>query len=682
MIVYGKSVFSVNILARIHGSAAYRATLPAALSVVLYVVIRQYINRDPLTPVDRLVSHPYAIGGLISSVTFVVIFRANFGYQRYWEGANAVYQMMSKWLDGVTMVGAFHYQSKHYDAIKPPTFFDHPGMNFRSGLKRRRQLQQGDLYEVLDGENNDLNTLQGKSNERSKEEGDIDRQSYVHDYKNYSDNFDHVDKNSDDDDDEDEEDSNVASNSSPLRRDRSVRFFLHNSTRNMTNTSSRSFENMEDGNISNMSPVPVLSINNAQPTQFLRQSFHRQRSVRNLFTSEYSNAAPQQFMRTPQSSIFMEKGSTSTSCLSSSEGKDSELRRDKKQEELLRSMPLPYRNIKNRAKFQMHTNRGIVGLGQTDGGVSGDPSLFLQELCHLASLLNAVALSTLRNESDSNVNALGEYVLNKPWPSVDAEDLNRLDAYGRLVRGLKYWLWLDRSVKARSKYNASRPLCVIGGVSAEEIIMLQCARGGSAKVNLCWFWIIEFITREHLSGSTGAVGPPIVSRIYQFLSDGCIGYNAARKIAFIPFPFPHAQISLLSMVFLLVSIPLVTLEWSDQDHPWIGALLTFCIIEIIFGLHEVARELENPFVNVPNDLPLCALQAQFNESILQLYNGYHPNSFWNTKEYYYVKNRRKAGRKGCGDENCNKDLNPSDLRRTKRIQVVDQNELKNNHQNC
>ena len=192
MIVYGKSVFSVNILARIHGSAAYRATIPAALSVVLYVVIRRYINRDPLTPVDRLVSHPYAIGGLISSVTFVVIFRANFGYQRYWEGANSVYQMMSKWLDGVTMVGAFHYQSKHYDAIKPPTFFDHPGMNFRSGLKRRRQLQQRDLYDVLDGKNNDLNKLQ-----RSVEEDDIDRQSCVNDYKNYSDNFDHVDKNDD-----------------------------------------------------------------------------------------------------------------------------------------------------------------------------------------------------------------------------------------------------------------------------------------------------------------------------------------------------------------------------------------------------------------------------------------------------------------------------------------------------
>ena len=32
---------------------------------------------------EKLISHPYAVGSLISSISFVVIFRANFGYQRY-----------------------------------------------------------------------------------------------------------------------------------------------------------------------------------------------------------------------------------------------------------------------------------------------------------------------------------------------------------------------------------------------------------------------------------------------------------------------------------------------------------------------------------------------------------------------------------------------------------------------
>ena len=70
-----------------------------------------------------------------------------------------------------------------------------------------------------------------------------------------------------------------------------------------------------------------------------------------------------------------------------------------------------------------------------------------------------------------------------------------------------------------------------------------------------------------------------------------------------------------------------------------------------------ARELENPFINVPNDLPLCTfqvrndelkiilttgpahtlipfydiLQAQYNEALGTMFCGYHPDS-WFTVE--------------------------------------------------
>jgi hypothetical protein len=68
-------------------------------------------------------------------------------------------------------------------------------------------------------------------------------------------------------------------------------------------------------------------------------------------------------------------------------------------------------------------------------------------------------------------------------------------------------------------------------------------------------WLQEFITREHLAGSTGKVAPPIVSQMYQFTSDGMIGYNHARKIAYIPFPFPHAQITAFFILVSMVYIP-------------------------------------------------------------------------------------------------------------------------------
>ena len=47
---------------------------------------------------------------------------------------------------------------------------------------------------------------------------------------------------------------------------------------------------------------------------------------------------------------------------------------------------------------------------------------------------------------------------------------------------------------------------------------------------------------------------------------------------------------------------------------------------------QVARELENPFQNVPNDVPLNNFQAQYNESLLQMFTGYHPDAHWEVVE--------------------------------------------------
>jgi hypothetical protein len=90
-------------------------------------------------------------------------------------------------------------------------------------------------------------------------------------------------------------------------------------------------------------------------------------------------------------------------------------------------------------------------------------------------------------------------------------------------------------------YNAARPFRVIGGVSDAEIELLQAARGPLAKVALVSMWLQEFITRECLAGSTGNVASPVLSRLYQFVSDGMVGYNQARKVAYVPFPFAHAR---------------------------------------------------------------------------------------------------------------------------------------------
>ncbi len=53
--------------------------------------------------------------------------------------------------------------------------------------------------------------------------------------------------------------------------------------------------------------------------------------------------------------------------------------------------------------------------------------------------------------------------------------------------------------------------------------MLQRARGAPAKTALCSMWLQEFISREFENKALGNTAPPIVSRLYQFISDGTLG---------------------------------------------------------------------------------------------------------------------------------------------------------------
>ena len=172
------------------------------------------------------------------------------------------------------------------------------------------------------------------------------------------------------------------------------------------------------------------------------------------------------------------------------------------------------------------------GFASIQGGRT--PILFLQELAHLASLLNAVALSTLRNDVEGVSSPLSLYMPGSPWPPVDPKLDHNL--YDSKLEGsyyaVLYFLGQGYSPEERANYNVARPLPVLGGGSDAEIQMLQIARGPLAKTQLCFGWLSEFSVREYDEGAHGA----LLSRCMQFLSDGMLSYNDSRKIMFNPFP--------------------------------------------------------------------------------------------------------------------------------------------------
>ena len=361
MIKYNAGMYGLQVLTRLHGSAAYKALTPAVISTVVFVIFYSIIDVN----FHELTEQSYPFSALVVAFTFLLTFKANFSYQRYWEACTAVHQMHSKWLDVGMDLAAFHLQSNLYKQ-KPPAFGQHTDIEH---LDRHRER----VYELPDKE-----TLEAKLDE----------------------------------------------------------VLEHHS---------------------------------------LHSRIERLRTRRNLAAA---------------------KG---------------------RHERHAKSIAGSY------TKHRLPTPLNPVD-PKTE-----KPSFFLQEAAHLLSLLSAVAMSTLRNDIEGAESPLATFRRGDPWPAVDPdardagirEDWKLQNRY--VPRVLRYILGLTRTPRDRTMYNAARPFRVIGGVSDAEVELLQAARGPFAKVALVSQWLSEFISREHLEGSTGSVGPPIIGRLFQFTSDGMLG---------------------------------------------------------------------------------------------------------------------------------------------------------------
>lgn len=102
---------------------------------------------------------------------------------------------------------------------------------------------------------------------------------------------------------------------------------------------------------------------------------------------------------------------------------------------------------------------------------------------------------------------------------------------------------------------------------------------------------------------------PIMSRIYQQLSKGMLGFNQALKVAIVPFPFPFAQMITLLLVGFQVFCPMMTVIFTASSA--LCPLLTFLAVTGYWGLNEICVELEEPFGEDANDLPIVQLQRCF-----------------------------------------------------------------------
>jgi hypothetical protein len=160
----------------------------------------------------------------------------------------------------------------------------------------------------------------------------------------------------------------------------------------------------------------------------------------------------------------------------------------------------------------------------------------------------------------------------------------------------------------RLAQHAEHPLGVIGGLLGCEMEALQGADTLHAeRVFVACMWCQRAMVERHQK--RGIRQPaPIVAQNYRSLSEGMNAFMQCKKIVDTPFPFPYAQCVMVALIMFMFSFPLQMCEVINDDAA--AVVVSFCGTCVVVLVNRVAAELEEPFMDEANDLPLADLHVR------------------------------------------------------------------------
>lgn len=135
------------------------------------------------------------------------------------------------------------------------------------------------------------------------------------------------------------------------------------------------------------------------------------------------------------------------------------------------------------------------------------------------------------------------------------------------------------------------------------------------KMEVIIHWIRDLCADAQREGILTAA-PPILSRGIQELASGQVALYNVRKIVDIPFPFPYAQV-LSSMIMVHWVVTPILASQAVSNWIWCS-VVCFLVVFAMWALLYIALELDQPFGDDCNDLPLRQYQSEFNQSLLQM----------------------------------------------------------------
>jgi predicted membrane chloride channel (bestrophin family) len=276
-------------------------------------------------------------------------------------------------------------------------------------------------------------------------------------------------------------------------------------------------------------------------------------------------------------------------------------------------------------------------MAKGEAGENG--AAFRLHAVHLFSAMSCCCLLELRKEGlDVLIKAPGRYTgpgsAVSAMPSSSAPVSSTPSAPKEETRRPWQWPILRRTCglpAPEPDYGGRDAIEVIAGWQDDEIEHL--AQHEPHFVDCALARLVRLISVRFKEGGLN-MPAPIVSRIYQELSNGALGFHQAQKIAFVPFPFPYAQLLAIMKTYFVLTVPLAVSCFTDEA--WFAVVMSACSCVLFVSLNEVAIELEDPFGNDANDLPLRQMHNTFNKALVHLLHQDNPASD-NHKSATYMK---------------------------------------------
>mmetsp|Transcript_22240 Transcript_22240/g.40952 ORF Transcript_22240/g.40952 Transcript_22240/m.40952 type:complete len:430 (-) Transcript_22240:71-1360(-) len=254
-----------------------------------------------------------------------------------------------------------------------------------------------------------------------------------------------------------------------------------------------------------------------------------------------------------------------------------------------------------------------------DNGTKGGPThnAFYIEMVHLCSLLHAVALQHLRLDPNLDNLQAAETAEEKVRPKPDTASVVSIHSKGTPGNPVRN-AFPTFSEPHLHDTLAQQKLPVLHGIRPEEREALETDALGQpisteARVAMVESWMMRraLARQKFEQGHTAYTSPPILSRIYQVISDGTLWFGHAAKIAQTPFPFPYRNIiSIFLWMYTLMAPVLIN---GIIMNVTLRACLCFCAVFSYHALNNIGDNLEDPYLPYdPNELPLPAMQHSVN----------------------------------------------------------------------